>query len=317
MEIQLEKVAARDGVAGIVLGRHLGNVHPVIVHPHLLDQQIGSLVLPVQDQFHRDAAGSPVEGRHRRHLHRHQVPHQGTVHEIGQQHPPLVGGHSEKGLLLVEFDEIGFLGPLPGRIAPPADQAGGRVQPGKPFHAPDLQFGGDILRLGLDGHPVLGLDIDDGKPRLDRSGRIHFGKDPDGGRLDIELVSGVRIPLDDREMDFPLIVFPQPGILDNRPVRAFRIPRDDSLDIAFRRLFSACQQQFHFPERCVLVLHPEGKVGTVPRRKDQRRRADADRTHDRIVTGRSLLFRTGKAGENGQRSSVQTGFHRGLFFPGQ
>ena len=40
VKVQFQQVAAGDGVAHIVLRRHLGDGHPFLVYPNLLDQQV-------------------------------------------------------------------------------------------------------------------------------------------------------------------------------------------------------------------------------------------------------------------------------------
>ena len=160
VEIQFQQVAAGDGVTHVVLRRHFGNGHAVVVHPHLLDQKIRTDVFPVQDQLHRHAAGGPGKvGHHRGHFHRHKVPHQGPVHEIGQQHPTLVLVHPEDVLLFFQFDQVGFLGPVPGRVPAAADLASGLFQTFILTRPANLDGGLDECFLGSDGFAVFRIDI--------------------------------------------------------------------------------------------------------------------------------------------------------------
>ena len=311
VEVQLEQVAAGDGVADVVLRRHLGDGHPVVVHPHLLDQQVRTHVLPVQDQLHRLAAGRPREVRHhRRHLHRHEVPHQGPVHEVRQQHPALVLVHPEDVLLLVQLDQIRFLGPVPGRIAAAADFAGRGVEALELLRSPDLQGSLHIRFLGSDGHASLGVDIDDGKAGPDGSGRVRLGEHPESRGLDHIFVPRGRIALDDGQAHVQVVVLPLPGILDDGLIHAsFRAP-DNLPERELVRLPAAVLQQFHFLERRLLVLHHEGKGDVPPGRNLQVRSLHAHRAHHRRVVDGLFFTRAGGTDQCRPQDCAKALFHR-------
>ena len=311
VEVQLQQVAAGDGVAHIVLRRHFGDGHPVVVHPHLLDQQVRAHVLPVQDQLHRLAAGRPGEVRHhRRHLHRHEVPHQGPVHEIGQQHPALVLVHPEDVLLLVQLDQIRLLGPVPGRVAAAADFAGHGVEPLELLRPLDLQGSLHILFLGRDGPASLGVDIDDRKAGPDGPGRNRLGEHPEGGGLDVILIARGRIALNDGQTHGQVIALPLPGVLDDGLIHAFFRAPDNLPDGELVRLPATVLQQFHLLERRLLVLHHEGKGDASPGRNLQGRSLHAHRAHHRRVVDGLFFTRTGGTDQCRPQECAKTLFHQ-------
>ena len=228
-------------------------------------------MFPVQDQFHRHAARSPGEvGHHRRHLHGHEVPHEGPVHEIGQEDPALVLGHPEEGLLLVQFDQIRLLGPVPGRITPAADVAGHRIQAVILLGSLDLQGSLHVVFLGVDALATFRIDIHDRQAGIDGSRRVGLGKHPEGRGRDIVFVARGRIPLEDGEVHVPFIVLAQPGILDDGLIRASFSTPGDFLEEELLRFPTAVKQQFHLLENSLLVLHLERKDCALARRDLQR-----------------------------------------------
>ena len=89
----------------------------------------------------------------------------GQVPEGAQQHPAFVRFpvmQAQQVLLFIELDAVGlFALVVRGRVTPDPDAAGGR-QPHVLRAVKDVDDGGDILLLGLDGAAVLGGDIDAG-----------------------------------------------------------------------------------------------------------------------------------------------------------
>ena len=168
MEVQLQQITARECIAGVVFRLHFRNVHPVLVHPHLLDEQITALVLSVEHHLHRDAAGRPVQGGHGSHLHGHQITHERTVHEIGQQHPAFMLVHTQNRGFLLQFNQVGLFGPGPGGVAPAPDGTADRLQ-GFILPGPiDIQAGRDILGFGVHAFPAFRVYIHHRQSRIYR-----------------------------------------------------------------------------------------------------------------------------------------------------
>ncbi len=124
VEVEFEQIASRQRLAGVVFGGHLGYVDALFVHLDVLGHEILSHVLAVEYQLGELAARRPVERCLRGQIVGRLVAQQRAVHVVGQQAPAFVLGHAEHLSLGVELDVVGLLGPLPCRVAAPADRRG-------------------------------------------------------------------------------------------------------------------------------------------------------------------------------------------------
>ena len=163
VEIQFQQIASRQRFSFIVFRSHFRDGHPVLVHPDLFDEQIITHMLPVQDQLYAPATGGPVQTGHGCYSHGYQVAHKGAVHEIGQQNPAFVFGHPQEGLLLVQLDEIGLLGPLPGGISPAPDGTHRLSQPLEGIFATDGKDRRNIVFLGYNRCRLIRIQVHHGK----------------------------------------------------------------------------------------------------------------------------------------------------------
>ena len=116
-------------------------------------------VFPVQVQFDKFTLGGVIGAEPGRKLVGEAIFHQGLVGVVCDESPIPVGGHSQHGLFVDEFNFIAFLGHVRGGIASSLD---GQVQHFTfgGFLAPYLQLGGDFGFAVFDGGSIFGFDND-------------------------------------------------------------------------------------------------------------------------------------------------------------
>ena len=127
--VRLQKIAARDVVAGGQRHRLLRDVHTVGTHLHLVADLIGALIDAVEreiDKTHRGIEGQrlgfgrPAQGgAEETHLRGQSITYQRLVAGIGQERPLLGVGVAlaQKLLLIQKLEAIGLLGQPPRGVA--------------------------------------------------------------------------------------------------------------------------------------------------------------------------------------------------------
>ena len=244
----------------------------------------------VQYQFYALAAGCPVQtGHHRRHFHRHEITHEGAVHEVGEEHPTLVFGKAQDGGALFQLHQIGFLGPGPGGVSPAADAAGNGLQAGQAARSCDGQRGWDPGGLGEDAAAVFRVHEDSGKAGSYAAFRFGFRPEGDSGRPHVSAPGK-----GDGDAGSALIGSSQAEVFHYGHIRASFRKGPHFFQGILRRLLSAREEQPHLAagaadgvvENEVGMVYPEGNLGAAAFRKLH----GIDPGHDGTQHGRFLLL---------------------------
>ena len=264
MEIRFEQVAV------------VADVHPVFVDADLLDEQIVALMHAVEHQLDAVAARRPGQRGHRRDLHRHQVAHHRAVHEIGQQHPAFVRREPEERNLAVELEQIGFLGPPPGCIAPAADVARQGFRKASPVFQGDRRL--DIVFLRHDPGTVLRIDVQErqtGLPGAPHGAGVFTGAEERIGQFEMALRQT------DAQAHLRSIIIVLAGIADIRAIAArdsiFLDPAQEEIFRSEELALRQVEDNVLFQVECIIrLIDRKEKLGRTRNGEDERFQVDGN-----------------------------------------
>ena len=187
--------------------------------------------------------------------------------------------HSEDVLLLVQLDQIGFLGPVPGRVSAAADLTGHFIQPFILGGAADLHRGLDVGFFGSDGLAAFRIDIDRRQAGFHQdaiAGALAPDRKIPGGN---ESGRGQIVAVLHHQTHFPDIILRLPRIRQSGGVSARFRSGDNPGDLEFRRDLPVLSHQAHLALRRIRriienvsrLLHPEGDFHASSGLQDQGR----------------------------------------------